>query len=273
MTEPTIDGAHAAPPLGTVERWAYDYVFETSLATKLAPPPPPREWEARAPSRRLAAPGRPRELVCGARRFKTPSAEALRDPARRAQLLHAFLHHELQAAELMCWALLAFPDAPAALRRGLVTVALDEVRHMAMYAEHIERLGHRVGEFEVNDWFWARVPRVPSVAHFVATMGMGFEAGNLDHTRRFAERFRIAGDAEGARLQEVVAEEEVPHVRLGTHWFAALTGSLDFDAWRAHLATPLTPTVMHGDPIDRATRARAGFDEPFLDRLAAWDAR
>jgi uncharacterized ferritin-like protein (DUF455 family) len=255
-----------------VERWAWDYVRSTDLVKKLTPPPPPRAWDDGSASRRIATPGRPRELAPAARRFKTPSAAALRDPARRAQLLHAFLHHELQAAELMCWAILAFPEAPLALRKGLLGVALDEVRHMAMYAEHIERLGHRVGDFGVNDWFWDRVPQSATAAHFVATMGMGFEAGNLDHTRRFAQRFRDAGDVVGAELHAIVAEEEVPHVRLGTHWFRVLTGSDDFDAWRAHLPAPLSPMVMRGVPIDRDARIRAGFSEAFLDRLAAWEA-
>ena len=259
-----------APANGTVDRWAWDYVHTTDLAMKLAPPPPPREWELDPPARRIASPGRPSALAPAARRLKTPSAEALRDPKRRAQLLHTFLHHELQAAELMCWAVLAFPDAPPALRRGLVGIALDEVRHMNMYGAHIEHLGHAVGDFPVNDWFWDRVPQSTTPAHFLATMGMGFEAGNLDHTRRFAERFRAVGDDAGARLHAIVAEEEVPHVRLGTHWFRVFTGDLDFDTWRAHLPPPLSPMVMQGRPIDREARLAAGFNEAFLDRLASW---
>ncbi len=261
-----------APANGTVDRWAWDYVHATDLAAKLAPPPPPREWERAPDARRIAAPGRPSTLVPASRRMKTPSAEALRDPKRRAQLLHTFLHHELQAAELMCWAVLAFPDAPPALRRGLVGVALDEVRHMNMYGAHIERLGHAIGDFAVNDWFWDRVPQATMVTHFLASMGMGFEAGNLDHTRRFEERFRAVGDDEGARLHAMVAEEEVPHVRLGTHWFRELTGALDFDEWRASLPAPLSPMVMQGAPIDRDARLRAGFTETFLDRLTSWKA-
>ena len=62
---------------------------------------------------------------------KSPGPEAIRVPKRRAELLHTFLHHELQAAELMCWAILAFPETPEAFRLGLLGVARDEIRAAA----------------------------------------------------------------------------------------------------------------------------------------------
>jgi uncharacterized ferritin-like protein (DUF455 family) len=196
----------------------------------------------------------------------------MRDPRKRAQLLETFLHHEVQAAELMAWAILAFPDAPQAMRRGLLGILGDELRHVAMYGERIAALGGAPwGSEPPNDWFWQRVPQVASAAAFTATLGIGFEGGNLDHAARFAERLRAAGDAEAAAIQERVGEEEIPHVRFALHWFRELTGGpIDFDAWRAHLPVPLTPTVARGQPLNTRDRARAGFDDAFLARLAAW---
>jgi uncharacterized ferritin-like protein (DUF455 family) len=190
---------------------------------------------------------------------------------RRAQLLHTFLHHELQAAELMCWAILAYPDAPPKLRRGWAKIARDEVRHMRMYADHLATLGYSFGDFRVRDWFWERVPAAPSPAHFVATMGMGFEAGNLDHTLRFAERFAQVGDEPGAKLHRTIFEEEIPHVRFGVTWFHTLTHSTDFSCWVRHLPEPMSPMVMRGRPIERTGRLRAGMSEHFLDELAAFE--
>ncbi len=102
------------------------------------------------------------------------------------------------------------PDTPRAFKAGLAGIARDEVRHMALYREAIEALGHRVGAFPVNDWFWERVPRAASAASFVATLGIGFEGANLDHALRFAERFRAVGDERGAVIQEQVHTEEIP---------------------------------------------------------------
>jgi hypothetical protein len=119
----------------------------------------------------------------------------------------------------------------------------------------------------VRDWFWERVPSAPTAAHFVAVLGIGFEGGNLDHARRFAGRFRAAGD-EGARLQEIVGAEE--DVRFAAHWFRrsgpAHVRALDRDA-----PPPLTPIVMRGDPVQRDARARAGLSPEFIEALAAYE--
>ena len=190
-----------APASGTVERWAWDYIHATSIGAKLAPPPVPERWEERASlePRRLTRPGRPSSLSIATKASKT---RGLATATGRARALHAFLHHELQAAELMAWALLAFPAAPREFREGLVRIALDEVRHMQLYAAQIERLGHQVGDFAVRDWFWERIPTCADPASFVAVMGLGLESANLEHAASFAARFREAGDEEAARVEE-----------------------------------------------------------------------
>ena len=258
-----------APPVGTMERWAWDYVRADTLAAKLAPPPRPTAWESAPPARDVRA-GRPAELTPIERPPKTPRPGALVDPAKRAQLVHTLFHHELQAAELMLWALLAFPDAPRPFRQGLTHIALDEVRHMALYAEHLERLGFALGDFGVRDWFWERVPTVQGPAEFVALLGIGFEGANLDHSARFAQLFRNVGDVEGAEIQELVGREEEPHVRFAIHWFQKLAGDLEWERWRRHLPAPLTPIVMRGKPLEREARRRVGMRDPFLDALESF---
>lgn len=259
-------------PAGTVERWAFDYVTSTDLDHKRCPPPPPRDLAPRAAPLRIEAPGRPAALRVTKKAPKSPGPEALRAPERRAALVHTFLHHELQAAELMCWAVLAFPDTPEAFRLGLLGVARDEIRHMALYEEQLAGLGYRFGSFPVRDWFWERVPRVRDAAGFVATFGMGLEGANLDHTARFAERFRAIGDEAGAALQERVGAEEVPHVRFALHWFARFTGVAEpsLARWAEDLPPPLSPLLMRGAPIQRDARIEAGFSPAFVDELTRW---
>lgn len=255
------------PDVGTIERWAWDYVLGTSLADKLDPPAPPEQWEPAPPSRRLEAPGRPPELRVV---LRAPKRRGLGTPSGRAQALHTFFHHELQAAELMAWALLAYADAPREFRQGLVRMLLDEARHMRMYHARIRGLGHHVGDFEVRDWFWARVPTCADPLSFVAVMGLGLESANLEHAATFAAAFRDAGDEESARVQEVVGLEEIAHVRFGARWFSHFRGEVTFDAWCSALPSPLTPLLMRGSPLRRDARLRAGQPEAFLDELEAW---
>ena len=254
----------------TVEAWAAKYIESVDLDYKSAPPPPPSEWEATPLARHVAPAARPPELRASLDKPRSVRLGALRDPRGRAKLLHKFWHHELQAAELMCWGLLRFSDAEDDFRRGLLRISGDEIRHMNLYREHIESLGFRIGDFPVRDWFWKRVPTCETKVQFVALLGMGFEAANLEHTSQFARWFREVGDEAGAMLQERVGHEEIAHVRFATRWFRAWTGRDDFDAWAASLPPPLTPLVLRGKSINRDARLKAGMNAEFVDRLEAW---
>jgi uncharacterized ferritin-like protein (DUF455 family) len=260
------------PLKDTLESWALDYVRSQDLQYKRCPPTVPQLAEVPLRRRVITTPGRPAELDVSLARPRALRAHGMAEPVNRAKLLHKFWHHELQAAELMCWALLFFADAEPEFRQGLARIAEDEIRHMGMYERHIQSLGFAVGDFPVRDWFWERVPTCESPLQFVALMGMGLEAANLDHTVRFADWFRRAGDEVGAQLQEQVGREEVAHVRFAARWFRRWTGDCDFDAWCEALPKPLTPLLMRGKSVQRPPRLKAEMGEQFVTRLAAWQA-
>lgn len=246
------------------------YITSTRLADKVAPSPPPRTF-AGGPALRLTGPGRPPEVALLPRAPKSIKPGALVRPGARADLLHRFWHHELQAAELFAWAILAFPETPEAFRRGLLAILLEEVGHMALYAREIERLGFAIGSFGVRDWFWARVQTVTSPLSFVALIGMGFESANLDHAPLFGEYLRAAGDESAARTEERIGLEEERHVAFAAEWFVKLSGgALDFEAWSGALPEPLTPLLFRGKQINRAGRERAGQPAAFVQALSDW---
>ncbi len=256
--------------LPDIESWAEHYVRSTALHVKLAPPAVPTQFRRGATPIRLTAPGRPSEFRAARRGERTPKLEALREPHYRARALHAFFHHELQAAELMCWAILAFADAEPEFKKGLLGICLDEIRHMNLYREHIAALGAKIGDFGVREWFWKRVPACQTKLAFVSVMGMGLEAANLEYAADFAERFRSVGDEHGARIQERIAKEEIAHVSFAIRWFTRWTGGCDFETWASELPPPLSPWVMHGSPIAEGARQRAGMSAGFVAALAAY---
>lgn len=254
----------------TAEDWARAYLTTRELAHKLAPPAPPANWDLSPRSEHIAAPGRPPELRITREQQKQVSAAKLKDAEARAKLFHVFFHHELQAAELMCWALLKFADAETDFKKGLLAICLDEIRHMNLYREHIERLGYQIGDFEVRDWFWERGPTCESKLSYVAYMGLGLEAANLEHAERFTRWFELAGDRDGALIQQRVGKEEVAHVAFARLWFTRWKGELTFDAWERALPPPLSPLLMRAKPLNWEARRKAGLPEAFLKELDAW---
>jgi uncharacterized ferritin-like protein (DUF455 family) len=247
----------------TVEQWCLEFVSTTDLAAKLAPPDPGAlEFEVDAPERRIAAPGRPVEWVVVER---SPPA-----PRAGPRLLHTLVHHELQAAELFAWAILAFPRTPQAFRAGLLALCREELAHLQLYLGHMRALGTEFGAHPVRDWFWQRVTQCGNPAAFLALQGLGLEGANLDHCPRVAAQFREAGDETGARILERVQRDEIGHVAFAAHWFEHFTGApLEYGRWRAALPAPLTPALMQGRPLALAARRAAGMSADFLAQLAA----
>src|SRR5262249_56796927 len=145
-----------------------------SLADKLVAPP---DVEADAgdpdPPLRISAPGRPANLaIVPGRHTRVPPLAGMRDPAQRARILHALANHELQAIELFAWALLAFPGAPAAFRRGLVAVLADEQRHFGLYAARLAAHGVAFGDHPVTGHFWNKLDHFRSPLHLVCAIGL-----------------------------------------------------------------------------------------------------
>lgn len=255
--------------LPDLEAWALHYVETRCLATKCVPPSLPSTTRAHFEGAD-PRPGRPAELRVSLQKPRTFKAGALGRAEARAALTHKFWHHELQAAELFCWAFLKFPDAEQEFRHGLLRITRDEVRHMGLYQERIEALGHRLGDFEVRDWFWERTVTCQNALQFVALMGMGLEAANLEHTERFARWFRAVGDEASAAVQEQVGREEVAHVRFANRWFRKWSGGVTFERWTASLPPPLSPLLLRGKSLSVEKRLKAEFPAEFIDQLSAW---
>jgi uncharacterized ferritin-like protein (DUF455 family) len=248
--------------------FALAVVRSADLDAKLAPPAGELTDAAPGPALRLAAPGRPPGLRFSA--VAVPAIDGMADPAQRPRIVHALANHELQAAELFAWALLAFPEAPDEFRRGLLAILLDEQRHTRMYRARLAELGARLGDYPVNGYFWGKAAAITSPLRFVCAMSLTFENANLDHTLDYAAAARRAGDAKTAAVIDRVHRDEVEHVRFGWTWLQAWKGEGEtaWDAFRANLTWPLRPAKARGRAFHRRGREAAGLDPEFIRRLA-----
>lgn len=265
-------------PPTTLRAWAEGVLGAVTLEGKFAPPPGgPAALvdDAPGPPVRVVAPARPPGLaIREGRAVRVPKAAGMADPAQRRRILHALVNHELQAAELFAWALLAFPGAPAAFRRGCAAILAEEQAHARLYLARLEALGGRFGDEPVSGHFWRRVPSIGSPLAFVCAMGLTFENANLDFAQELAHAARAAGDPATADALDRVHADEVGHVRFAWEWFLRWKdpAATPWDAYRAAVPPPLGPTRARGAAFDAAARAAAGLDPEFVARLAATPA-
>ena len=255
----------------TVREYAERIVTSASLDDKLAPPADDMIIEDAGAPLRLAAPGRPPQLaLVPGRSARVPPLAGMRDPAQRARILHALANHELQAIEVFAWALLAFPDAPLAFRRGLVAILADEQRHFRLYEARLHAHGTHFGAHPVTGHFWNKLDHMRTPTELVCVMGLTFEAANLDFAGDYAAAARTHGDHATADALDQVHADEIRHVHFGYTWLKRFAG--DVAPWQAYLANvrePLGPRRARGARMDRDARRRAGFDEAFIAELDA----
>jgi uncharacterized ferritin-like protein (DUF455 family) len=257
--------------------YAAQILFGTRLEDKLSSPETLVDTGVRFSRALPDRPGRPRELDLsdglapdGA---AFPRLSAFERDIVRGRVLHFFANHELLALEVMALVLLKFPEAPRSFRRGLVQTMKDEQRHLALYLEHMQRLGVGFGDVPVNGYFWRVLKSVDSPYAFSAQMGLTFEQANLDFALHYEQIFRAVGDDQTAAVMHTVFEDEIRHVRHGLQWFRHWKpqGISDWEAFKASLPFPLSPARAKGQVFSFDARKRAGFDDDFSRELSRFN--
>jgi uncharacterized ferritin-like protein (DUF455 family) len=245
----------------------------TTLADKLAPPPAGLrvgdDDRDDAPVPEL--PARPPTLAMRAgKEVRVPPRAGMADPAQRGRIVHALANHELQAAELFAWALLAFAGEPRAFRAGLLAICADEQRHCRMYVARAEALGCPFGSQPVTGHFWNHRARLATPLGFVCTMGLCLENANLDLAGEYAAAARAAGDEATAAVLDQVAADEEDHVRFAWTWLVRWAGDRPPEEVYQEVATfPFGARRARGAQLDLARRRRAGLSEAMIDLLVA----
>src|SRR4029077_6043872 len=128
-----------------IRDFARQCLLSASIDDKLAEPAGSFTDANPGPAERIEVPARPEDLQFADRRMapKLPSAQSLKEPAKRGLAHHILATHELQALVVMAWTLLAFPDAPGEFRMGVANVMRDEQRHTRMHVERAAKLSVR----------------------------------------------------------------------------------------------------------------------------------
>jgi uncharacterized ferritin-like protein (DUF455 family) len=188
----------------------------------------------------------------------------------RAALIHAVAHIEFNAINLALDACWRFDGMPADYYRDWLSVARDEARHFCMLQQRLRELDYDYGDFAAHNGLWEAAEKTShDVLVRMALVPRVLEARGLDVTPGMIQRLRQAGDDETVRILEVILEEEVRHVAIGTRWFrdlCAQRGLAPDQTFRSLLAQydmRLRP------PLNLDARMRAGFTAAELTQDAA----
>ena len=257
--------------------WAKQLLLAPDLKSKLTPlslTAPMGQWD---PSFQLPySPGRDTRLAFSEEKMKFPKRTTFERATSRAQAIHSFANHELLAIEMMAAALLIYPHHdhdPDSIRckRGIMSALRDEQKHLQLYVLRIEELGHQLGEYPLNDFFWRQMEKLPTMASFLALMALTFESANLDFALFYQKVFQEVGDQKTADVLQLVFDDELTHVGLGGHWLGKWRGDKTlWEYYREVLPFPMTPARSRGLGYTPSTRLQAGLPQEWVDELSAF---
>lgn len=216
----------------------------------------------------IAAPGRPAkpELVepAGVPRRRLGSLQG------RAALVHAIAHIEFNAINLALDAAYRFRGLPEAYYSDWISVAADEARHFSLLSDRLAELEHAYGDFPAHNGLWEMAERTAgSCLQRMALVPRVLEARGLDVTPGMIERLRQAGDPQTIAILEVILEEEVRHVEIGTRWFRYCCKEEGVEPQTTFIKL-LSEHFSGGirGPFNLPARFRAGFTQQEMDAIS-----
>lgn len=189
----------------------------------------------------------------------------------RAALIHAIAHIEFNAINLALDAVFRFRDMPRQYYLDWLSVANDEARHFQLLSERLESLGYAYGDFPAHNGLWEMAVRTADdVMKRMALVPRVLEARGLDVTPGMIERLRGVGDEETIGILEVILEEEVRHVEIGSDWFRFCCKQRGLDQETVFL--DLLKNYFKGrirGPFNMPARMQAGFSEAEMKAIEA----
>ena len=191
--------------------------------------------------------------------------------AGRAALVHAITHIEFNAINLALDAVYRFRDMPRQYYLDWLSVAEDEARHYQLLQKRLRMMGHSYGDFPAHPGLWEMAQRTADdCLKRMALVPRVLEARGLDVTPGMIERLEAVGDLESSRILNVILEEEVRHVELGSHWFKVCCDQrgLEPEATFLTLVREHFSGTLRG-PFNIPARMQAGFTQREMDAISA----
>jgi len=188
----------------------------------------------------------------------------------RAALVHAVAHIEFNAINLALDAAYRFRDMPPQFYLDWISVAADEVRHYQLLATRLQSMGFSYGDFPAHNGLWEMAQRTADdCMKRMALVPRVLEARGLDVTPAMIERLQAVGDHDTVRILEIILDEEVRHVEIGSHWFhfcCEQRGLEPDSTFLSLLKEHFTGTIR--GPLNIPARMQAGFTRAEIEAIS-----
>lgn len=222
--------------------------------------------------RAMPDPGRP-----GKPQLVAPRDVPRRDPSSpegRAAMAHSFAHIEFNAMNIGLDACYRFDAMPADFYRDWLSVAQDEAKHFELLQGYLQARGYEYGAFPAHKSLWETVHGTEhDVMVRMALIPRVLEARGLDVTPGIQRKLAQFDDQDLIDILDVIYNEEITHVEIGTRWFRYTCQRRGVDARETFRA--LLEQYMKGrirGPYDEVGRRAAGFSDAEMADLKEMEA-
>jgi len=215
----------------------------------------------------LPVPGRPEnpELV-DARDVPRRNFSSLKG---RLTLVHAIAHIEFNAINLALDAVYRFQDMPEQYYSDWIRVAAEEAQHFTMLSDYLESHGMSYGDLSAHNGLWEMAVKTDfDVLVRMALVPRVLEARGLDVTPGMIKKLQFTGDTRLIEILQIIFDEEIGHVKIGTYWYKTLCGERQLEPEQTFLE--LIEKYMQGakfGPFETEARIEAGFSREEMERL------
>lgn len=201
---------------------------------------------------------------------KELSRRGYHDQAGRIGLLHSIAHIEFNAINLALDAVYRFRDLPYDYYADWFKVAIEEVKHFRLLEHRLRELGSAYGELLAHRGLWDMAEATQDdILARMAVVPRYLEARGLDVTPAMITKLKAAGDEVSAAILTIILEEEIGHVKAGSHWFSYLCRQKACDPVSTYFS--LIEAKLHGKlrgPFNLDLRKQAGFSDLELQLLS-----
>ncbi|GHA06443.1 hypothetical protein GCM10008090_15150 [Arenicella chitinivorans] len=219
------------------------------------------------PARKIDQPGYPSALQLVAP--KDLKRRGISTQQGRNILMHSVAHIEYNAINLALDAAYRFRQQPRQYYIDWLRVAQDEARHFQLINRYLTNHDCEYGAYPAHNGLWSMTVETDyDVLARMALVPRVLEARGLDVTPGLIARLDRVEDQEAIDILKVIYQDEVEHVRIGSHWFKYHCGQRNLDPRTTFKA--LIQQHFHGQlrgPFNIPARLLAGFDEEELAEL------